>query len=257
MKAKRQRSFFDYPYPIPFAHRGGSDKYPENTLAAFRHAYKLGYRYFETDVHYTSDGELVAFHDSDLERTLGLKGKISDITRDQRKTILLGNSHQVPLLSDLLELFPEAYFNIDAKMAESVLPLAATIKEHQAEGRVCLASFSAQAIKELRRLLPNVPTVATRYEIARLRYGLPFTILPEQDTHFLEMPAYLLHNKQRLPIISNSSVARLHDKGCKVYIWTVNEETEMHRLLDMNIDGIFTDNLSGLKRVLMDRKQWL
>ncbi|MFM8792289.1 MAG: glycerophosphodiester phosphodiesterase family protein, partial [Solirubrobacterales bacterium] len=63
--------FLDHVGPIPFAHRGGASSAPENTLVAFQDAIELGYRHVETDVHATSDGVLLAFHDDDLTRSCG------------------------------------------------------------------------------------------------------------------------------------------------------------------------------------------
>ena len=68
---------------LAFAHRGGAT-HPdlvgrENTLAAFTHAAALGYRYLETDVHLTSDGVLVAFHDALLDRVSDGVGSVGDL----------------------------------------------------------------------------------------------------------------------------------------------------------------------------------
>ena len=71
--------YLDWDGPLPFAHRGGASDVPENTMEAFQYAIDLGYRYLETDVHVTSDGVLVAFHDNDLLRTCGRPGKISEL----------------------------------------------------------------------------------------------------------------------------------------------------------------------------------
>jgi glycerophosphoryl diester phosphodiesterase len=252
----RTHAFFDAKGPIAFAHRGGDERFPENTMAAFQDAYKLGYRYFETDVHFTAGGELVAFHDDDLERTLGLKGVIASMTKNDRATKLLGGKHQVPLLSELLEAFPDTYFNIDAKSAAAVEPLLEAIQKHQAADRVCLASFGARNIRRMRRLFPDTPTIATRYEIAGLRAGSITARLLKADARYLEVPVYAFYEQGRGRLVTSKFIQELHASGHKIFVWTVNEMPEMEELLDMGVDGLFTDKIRLLKQVLQARGQW-
>ena len=65
--------------PLAFAHRG-ADPTRENTMAAFRRAVQLGYRYLEIDVRTSADGELVVFHDETLDRITDGSGNLSDKT---------------------------------------------------------------------------------------------------------------------------------------------------------------------------------
>ncbi|MCD7808306.1 MAG: glycerophosphodiester phosphodiesterase, partial [Erysipelotrichaceae bacterium] len=65
---------------IKLAHRGYSAYYPENTMEAFKQAYKRGFNGIETDVHMTLDGQLVLIHDEDISRTSNGKGYIKDMT---------------------------------------------------------------------------------------------------------------------------------------------------------------------------------
>ncbi|WP_235736013.1 glycerophosphodiester phosphodiesterase [Nocardioides alcanivorans] len=116
--------------PIPFAHRGGAlhPEIPgmENTIAAFRHAVSLGYRYLETDVHATSDGHLVAFHDRVLDRVTDQIGVISELTWSQVGEAVIAGSETVPAFEDLFDAFPEARFNVDIKSPGAVAPWRAS-----------------------------------------------------------------------------------------------------------------------------------
>jgi glycerophosphoryl diester phosphodiesterase len=249
-------SYFDTKLPIAFAHRGGNERFPENTIAAFQDAYELGYRYFETDVHYTVDHELVAFHDGSLQRNLGIKGTIATMTKADRQLKLLEGKYQIPLLSELFERFPDVYFNIDAKSQAAVEPLIATIKKHSAAGRVCLASFSASRIQLFRSLLPEAPSIATRYESAGLRFRAVLGRVSHSETRYVQIPEHFFHEKGYVKILNRRFIHHLHDGGHKVFIWTVNQPADMHRLLDMGVDGLFTDKLRTLKTVLVERGQW-
>ena len=75
--------YLDAGGPIAFAHRGGAEEYPENTLRAFRHAVSLGYTHVETDVHATADGVAVAFHDDTLDRVTDGRGAVGELTWSQ------------------------------------------------------------------------------------------------------------------------------------------------------------------------------
>ena len=93
----------DLPGPIPMAHRGGA-KVPElrgleNTMVAFRHAAALGYRYFETDVHASSDGELFLMHDERLDRVCDRVGHIADLTAADIESVRIAGREPIPRLT--------------------------------------------------------------------------------------------------------------------------------------------------------------
>jgi glycerophosphoryl diester phosphodiesterase len=252
----QRQSPFDRPWPIAFAHRGGNERFPENTLAAFQDAYKLGYRYFETDVHYTVDHELVAFHDDNLGRILGLHGGIAGLTKASRQSTLIDGNHHVPLLAELLETFPDAYFNIDTKSAAAVEPLIKTIKKQQATDRVCLASFDMRNIRRMRQLLPKTSTMATTFETMSLKTIPKLARFSNAPTRYLEIPTHFFYERRRVRFVTPRFISTLHAGGHKIFVWTINDPTEMHALLDMGVDGLFTDKLRVLKAVLIERNQW-
>ncbi len=150
---RARHPFLDHDGPIPFAHRGGALDQPENTIVAFQGAIDLGYRYLETDVHATSDGVLVAFHDDDLSRTCGRPGKISELPWSEVQTARVDGKEPIPLLTDLFEAFPEARINIDCKADSGVDPLIGILRRTDSLARVCLGGFSDRRLKRLRKAL--------------------------------------------------------------------------------------------------------
>ena len=242
--------FLDVDPPFGFAHRGGRGDAPENTEAAFAHAWELGYRYLETDVHRTADGELVAFHDGELERVAGLPGDISDHAWDELCEVTLDGGHRIPRLVDLLDDFPEARFNIDPKADDAVEPLIEIIRSRGAVDRVCIGSFSDARIDRLREALgPDLCTSPGPKGVAKLLLAAVFRPSWRPPHGCVQIPA----SQFGLSLSTPWLIRRWHRMGLQVHYWTVNDRDEMNRLLDRGADAIITDEVEVLRDVLAER----
>ena len=254
--------YLDHDGPIAFAHRGGTDVAPENTLAAFEHAVDLGYRHLETDVHRTVDGVLVAFHDPDLSRTCGIGRRIGEMTASEVATARVrdtggeesggqrSDGFPIPTMAELLDLFPDVSFNIDAKSDEAVEPLAALVRERGLLDRVCLASFSHRRLRRLRSLLgPGLLTAMSPPELVPIRVA---GRLSPKIQRVAQVPVEM----KGWTIVDDRFVRRSHDQGIDVHVWTVNDRDEMNRLLDLGVDGLMTDETELLRDVFDERGLW-
>ncbi|WP_394435625.1 glycerophosphodiester phosphodiesterase [Streptomyces sp. SGAir0957] len=250
----RLHPYLDHPGPLPFAHRGGAADGLENTVAAFRRAVGLGYRYIETDVHATADGQLVAFHDATLDRVTDGSGRIADLPWDDVRHARVAGSEPVPLFAELLETFPEVRWNVDVKAEPALLPLIDLIERTRAWDRVCVGSFSEARVARAQALAG--PRLATSYGTKgvlglRLRsYGLPF---PLRGT---AVCAQVPVGQYGVRVVDRRFVRAAHARGLQVHVWTVNDEDEMRRLLDLGVDGIVSDHIETLRDVLKDRGTW-
>jgi len=245
---------------IAMAHRGGAlhPEIPgaENTLHAFTHAVALGYHYLETDVHATSDGVLLAFHDEVLDRVTDVEGAIAELTSEEVRQALVGGREQVPTLAQLFDEFPRARFNIDIKSGGAVPVLAEFIREREAWDRVLVGSFSPQRLAHFRRLTGHrVPTSGTPVEVAIFRF-VPSARLADWLTRGRVSAFQIPHRRGRWTVASPGLVRRAHATGKHVHVWTVDDPEEMRELLDRGVDGLFTDRTDLLKDVLNERGLW-
>ena len=245
--------YLDHPGTLAFAHRGGTEQHPENSLAAFRHAVGLGYRYLETDVHATADGVVLAFHDEALDRVTDRSGRVVDLPWAEVVNARIDGREPIPRLVDLLSEFPGVRINIDPKDDRVVDPLVAVLRDHDALGRVCLGSFSDRRLARCRALLgPELCTSAGPLAVGRVRLaslGIP-TGRPVADC--LQVPV----RQAGVPLVDRRLVRHAHGQGLQVHVWTIDDADEMHRLLDLGVDGIMTDRPSVLRSVLVEREDW-
>lgn len=245
---------------LAMAHRGGAT-HPElagleNTMAAFEHAVALGYRYLETDVHVTCDGELLAFHDEDLARVTNGTGLIAELTASEVAKVRIADEHDVPTMAQLLEAFPDCRFNIDIKARGAVPALAQLVARHGAHSRVCVGSFSHSRLREFRRLTAGrVATSASPLEVATF-LSAPFGQLARSLTRGHVAALQVPHRSGPLPVVTRSLVRRAHAAGAHVHVWTIDDPEEIRELLDLGVDGIFTDRTDLLKDVLIERGLW-
>lgn len=245
--------------PLAFAHRGGAT-HPdlhglENSLEAFAHAVDLGYRYLETDVHVTSDGVLVAFHDDRLDRTTDATGALADLTWAEVSRARIGGRVPIPRFADLVEAFPDARFNVDVKAPGAVRVLADFIAEHDLADRVLVGSFDPRRLADFRRAAgPTVPTSASAPEVVAwvLLPGCLARLLTRGHVAALQVPV----RHGRIPVTTPRLVRKAHRQGVAVHVWTVDEPAQMETLLRMGVDGLMTDRTDVLKDVLNSRGLW-
>jgi glycerophosphoryl diester phosphodiesterase len=256
----RPYPYLDAPVPLALAHRGGAF-HPEiegleNTMAAFRHAVALGYRYLETDVHVTSDRVLLAFHDEVLDRVTDRVGSIAATSYAEVQDALVGGTERVPTLAELFEAFPDVRFNIDVKSDGAVAALADFVAERQAWDRVLVGSFSRRRLAAFRRATGGrVATSAHPFEVAAFRLS-PAAFLARALTPGRPVALQVPHRSGRLRVVTPGLVRRAHALGLHVHVWTVDDPDEMNALLDRGVDGIITDRTDILRDVLRARGQW-
>lgn len=252
--------YLAWPGPLALAHRGGSLEVPENSRASIDHAVGLGFRYYETDLHLTSDGVVVLLHDPTVDRTTDGAGALGQMTWAQAARLRDGSGGRPVRLDEVLADYPDLRLNLDVKEDAVVGPTLRVIADAGAADRVCVASFSDRRLRQVRRLTDGrVATSLGRGEIARLLAGdrsrgaVRSQASPPARAVCVQVPT----SHRGIPIVTPGFVRRAHRLGLAVHVWTIDDAPTMHRLLDLGVDGIVTDRPTVLRAVLEHRGQWI
>nr|WP_083812729.1 glycerophosphodiester phosphodiesterase [Arthrobacter sp. FB24] len=240
------------------AHRGFSPDGLENSMAAFRAAVELGYRYLEMDVHTTADGVLLVFHDPSLDRVTDGQGRIARLPAGTVARARIGGVEPIPLFEEMVRAFPDVRLNLDVKDWNSVTGLAAAIERYGVHDQVLIASFSDRrrraVVKQLSRPVAASAGMVSNALFTMLGPVLPGAVMRRllRGVHALQVPV----SYGGIRVVTPAFVRRAHRHGLQVHVWTINDPAEMDRLLDLGVDGIVTDRADLLKQVLQDRGQW-
>jgi glycerophosphoryl diester phosphodiesterase len=235
------------PSPLIIAHRGYRARFPENTLAAFEGALEIGAPMIELDVTLTRDRQVVVIHDETVDRTTDGRGRVADLPLAELKTLDAGAwfgprfaGERIPTLAEVLDLVGDsAAVNIEIKpeACESQQPpdaveaqVTALVQARRAMARVLISSFEPEVLLRLSRL-ESPPALGVLTEGPADTRTMDFC---RQVNAFSWNPD---HRGLR-----PDAVARMHRAGVRVFPYTVNSRRKMDDLLNMGVDGLFTDD---------------
>ena len=250
--------------PVALAHRGGAAYGPnrglENTLAAFGRAVDMGYRYLETDVHATRDGQ------AGRVPRLGARPRVRRERRDRLAAYDRGprgpgrrqRADPAPRVSSSSE-FPDVRVNIDIKADTALEPTIREVLRHGADRaglhRLLLRAPAAgrprraRATGRDRRRAGGHRAAAVHPVGAQPPAAHPGPGAPDPALHRVR--------GRTLTLVTPGLVRRAHALGKHVHVWfhawSQEDAAEMHRLLDLGVDGIVTDHIDVLRDVLAER----
>jgi glycerophosphoryl diester phosphodiesterase len=247
--------YLEHPGVLAFAHRGGAEDYPENTMLAFNAAVGMGYRYIETDVHITADGHLLAFHDDRLDRVCDGEGLIQALPWSAVKSARVAGSEPIVELPELLETFSETRFNLDIKHWAALEPCLDLLDRMRCWDRVCIGSFSDRRLGRVRGAIIqshlNVCTSMGPLGVLAMK-AREFRLPTGSRAQCAQVPV----KHAGIPVVTRGFVDTCHRQGIQVHVWTIDDPAEMRRLVELGVDGLMTDKPSLLKQVLVEMGRW-
>lgn len=214
-----------WPWPVVVGHRGSASTHPENTIASFQEAYRVGAQMVECDVHMSGDGDVIVIHDDTLDRTTELFGPVSSIST--RELVAAG----IPLLSDVLELEKPVIIEIKSGRGISQA-LMRELEHHGALHRTVIFGFNRVHLEEVRALNASQFTarLLTRPEI-------------EIEALLRNLAEYRIDGLALNHWSITENVAN-HCRAARVplFAWTVPPGDEVTRLHGLGVNFIITDH---------------
>lgn len=265
--------------PLVIAHGGSKLLNPENTWMAYDFSHELGVDVLEMDLQITKDGQLITYHNEELEDFSNAKGLVSEYTYDELKQFNFGENfmdldgnypykdlteeERLAFGDSLIPASLEAMFQkygdsviyicelknkgeLGKKSADKMIEL---IQKYGLEDKVCVASFNNETLEYF---IDNAPAnaitsfdmkTATSFVIANyLGYGI-FMDYPHAG---LQLPM----SQSGIPLDLSYLVYKIHKNDMFVHYWTVNEKSDMKKCIEIGADGIITDRPDLLFEVL-------
>jgi glycerophosphoryl diester phosphodiesterase len=219
---------------IKIGHRGARGYEPENTLRSFKKALELGVDAVEFDVHICKSGEIVVIHDEKVDRTTNGKGFVAEKTFSELRKLDAGKGEKIPSLNEVLDLINrKVKANIELKGHGAERPVLDLIDEYVKKKNwkysdFLISSFEYIWLEEVRKINPRI-NIGVLIE-KNLNHGLRVAEM---------INAYSVNPD--LKLVNKKFVENMHEKGMKVFVWTVNKKEDIEKMKSFGVDGIFSD----------------
>ena len=215
-------------------HRGAMGHETENTLASIKKGMELKADMLEIDVFKIKTGEMVVFHDDDLDRITNAKGKIEEYTFEDLRKVLVAGKHQIPTLQEVIETIDKkVVMNIELKGTNTATDTYRIIEEYKKKGwrnkDFFISSFRIGELQKMRSFSSEVA-------IGLLTYKDPIETVIKTGK---ELKAQAIN--PYFKTLTAENVAIMKANNFKIYPWTVNEPADIKNLQQLNLSGIITD----------------
>ena len=232
--------------PLITAHRGCSQLAPENTIPAFELAIENQADFIELDVQETKDQGLVVIHDRHLSRLAGVDCNIWELTAQELDKLDVGQwfsgefkNTRIPSLASVMELAKgRIKLNLELKChgyeQELVSQVVKLIHQKHWQQNCVVSSLDFDILRQVRRLDPEL-TIGPVIPPSRPEY-------PNFEVDF-----YSIHFTLATP----ERVKKAYSEGKAIHVWTVNQPTDMQKMIELAVDNIITDQPSVLQDLML------
>jgi glycerophosphoryl diester phosphodiesterase len=232
-------------------HRGNPEKAPENTMEGFRSAIADGVDFLETDIHMTKDGKLVLCHDPNTKRTCGTDLTIAESTLAELKQLDASygykQSHETTYgctrIPELCELLEEVKKHSDLRLSlqpkcDHVREICDEVIKYGMENQIAFNDGTLRYMIEAKTRIPQAVIFYDTYGAEQLENGIAEAV---KHGFFSIVSHYLALTPERVKMIQAA--------GLEAGVWTVDDEEEIQRFLDMGVTRFYSDRISNVFRL--------
>lgn len=230
------------------AHRGFSSIAPENTLAAFELAIARGASSIEFDIQLSADSVPVIFHDATLERITGVSGKVRDKNLSQLQTLDAGKwfgaeflGQKIPTLKEALSILKNVdkflYFDVKPHcewLDSEVASFVNTLNDAGIKEKCVITSFSDRFLGQVRRLSDGLAIGHIVANLEAYKTQLVKAVVNRDN---------LISSQYRVLLDNPALIQASRSQGVDIVAWTVDDRTDMQKLVDLGITRIVTNCL--------------
>lgn len=235
--------------PLVIGHRGNSGNAPANTMEAIRQAIDIGVDMIEIDIRLTKDRVPVLIHNDTVDETTDGKGLVSEMSFDQIRKLDAGSwkdikykGEKIPSLMEVLDYSKgKIYLSIDLKDESAIPEMIKAIQSADMVDNVVICGCVESQAKAIWQIDENLSVL--------LNTDPDLDRLAKMDDKSEFIKEYIRRAcKERFPVlnvnykfVTDELIYKAHLRGLSVWTWTVDKEEDITRLIEMGVDGMYSN----------------